>query len=227
MFSLASSLICENRRVYQQTALATVAGYVYCLLYFLGGGRLLPTTLLHAVNNIAAPFFLSTVRQRHDASGSGASSHRLRNSFNGQQVNFSHSCGATDSLNANGTCAITKDCSQWNPAGVLATANPCPRCSLPVDDRSGKTPYDAPEVCRKPAVGGVVPRAGVREIASRTTDFGYAATVVAYLIAGRVCHTRLRRVTTEAAVCSGTDGVGGTAAASIRPPNVSSSTRPR
>ncbi|CAN0514177.1 unnamed protein product, partial [Ectocarpus sp. 8 AP-2014] len=111
-------------RVYQQTALATVAGYVYCLLYFLGGGRLLPTTLLHAVNNIAASFFHSTVRQRHDASdSSGASSPRVRNSFNGQRVDFNHSCGATDSLNANGTCAITKDCSQWNPVGELATAN--------------------------------------------------------------------------------------------------------
>lgn len=202
-----------------------MAGYVYCLLYFLGGGRLLPTTLLHAVNNIAASFFHTALCQRHDASGSGASSPSVSNSFNGQQVNCNHTFGAIDGLKANGTCAIIKDCSQWNPAGVLSLGSPCPQRSLPFDDRPGKTPYDAPDVSWRPAAGCVVPRAGVGEIASRTTHVGYVATVVAYLLAGRICFKRLRRVTTEVTVGSGTDGVGRTAAASIRPTPIQASGR--
>lgn len=225
MCSLASSLLYENRRVYQQTVLATVVGYVYCLLFFLGKGRLLPTIFLHAANNIAASCFHSTVRQRHDTRDGSDREHRVGNSFNGKQVNCDHISGATDNLHTNGTCTIAKGYSQWNPAGVLATTSPRPQCSLRVDDRPETIPYNAHKVCRGPAEGGVIPRAGVGGTASTMTCMGYAGTVVAYLIAGRICHKYLRRVTTEASVCSGTGGVGGTVAASARPPYANPSTR--
>lgn len=46
------------RQVYHQAAMAACIGYVYCLLFALSGS-LVPTVLLHSLNNVTALFFCS------------------------------------------------------------------------------------------------------------------------------------------------------------------------
>lgn len=48
-----------------QVVFSIGAGYVYCIIYFLVGGRLLPTVLLHSLNNVAASFYY-TARNPED-----------------------------------------------------------------------------------------------------------------------------------------------------------------
>ena len=57
------------RAVYYQAMFATGAGYVYCLLFFLSGGRLVPTVLLHSANNMAASFYSFTHDLRPSTAG--------------------------------------------------------------------------------------------------------------------------------------------------------------
>lgn len=160
---------------------------MYCLLYFLGGGRLLPTVLLHSVNNIAASFYSPNIVQTRGASGT-----RLHSGgFGGENGS------EKGQNNASGIIANIEVCKLTDTSTATSTSS-C-RTAEKVVDHQG---IWVPELRGTCLMDKTSIEAGKGAIVSGGLCAGYVATALAYCIAGIACSRRLRQLSAR----PGTEG---------------------
>lgn len=182
----------DTRVVYFQAILATCAGYVYCLIFFLGGGRLLPTVLLHSVNNIASSFYHYSPHSRSHSSRGEHSDNDSNKRSGSAHVSRLDAVVVDASIK---TAATGAECSQ-------VTTKPIPPAKTATLDTTsvgtGVSPMLnlSPELCRvHTSTSTRFPvDADARVAVPWVTSCGFIATAVAHCMAGRACSNRLHKL---------------------------------